>query len=879
MKSLFLYIVAIACLIVFPSNAIGKDVNRFDDLNSVLNEHGEFVGKSEFASANDAKLVTEVKPYIATESPADETKAIGTTPVAEVISSGVETKLLADDALPVPVAIPVLSPEEAIVANKDAKRNYYKKKIFHFAGDSILVAISILCIAFLIHRVPFGRIKHIRLLHIWDLIGWAAISFVVMYCVLLIFQIHRPGYEFLTSLQPILTSSSFYLLFVTFILFILVYIKVILPYLLNCRIYTLFIIELLFSGLIGGLIIYHFSDIEPISDFKALNDLATEWQTVPLNELKRKLYSNFVCRRVYYSYYLIYKVFGCNYLHIEISQLFMHLVLGINAYFLAKQCINQEKIARLSMILYYFMPVQYLYMTIPSLDLWGGMFLCFNANLAIYLFKKCPELRWYRRTVPVASTPESGKFFHKIRHQYISFMSFFRRLPWLVPMLVSILLGITIFWMEMVRNLQALFCIPMFLFLAAVLVRRILSGKLKLFSRTMLFVFILCLFAPFLSNKLIQKVPVFSEYEKDLVPAVTVVFNAPDEIREVVPFHSLHMQPMPERRKDLALDFAVSYWHLYPEKYSQYLGTKMICFSNLFHPHWVNTPENLEKYPQEFTAYSFLVWVAKTIFMPLLLIGILCILFFKKWNSLAYVPIVLFFFFFIVMPTVGECQVRYTSLYYAPMCVCASCIFLLSKSKKVSLFNKQVRWTLFTNSILWGVSCIIVFLFSVTTLFSSSSFLKKYQLINFHDNQRQISSGEHPVAYKEVTNRNYLLSSVFHPAVAGVIPEETYVEWTIPEQTTEGLEYVLYGYLIVPLKANADFVVKINDTLVWDNSVFIRSRDYANSIINISNEKIVFLDNLKFTAKKENILRVEIAPKNKSNVDFALSAWGMVPSN
>ena len=770
-----------------------------------------------------------------------------------------------------------ISPEEALETNEEALSAHNNGNNRSLTGDIVLAILSILCIAALLFAIPFGKLKHIRFLHVWDFLGWGIVSFVVMYCVVLIFQINRPGIELLTSLQPILTSSSLHLFLVALLLFIIVFVELILPYLLKCKLYKLFIVELVFSILVGGLVIHHFS-IALVSDFETLATAAAKWQTLPQDQIEKLIQSWILYQRCYFSYYMLYKIFGNNYIVIELSQLFMHLALGINVYFLAKQCTCHEKIARLSMILYYLLPVQYLYLTIPSLDLWGGMLLCFNANLILYLFRKCPELYFYKRTVSVGCIPDSQKescsFYRKLHCHYLSLAAFFRRIPWLLPLLVSILFGVSLFWMEMVRNLQLIFCIPMFLFLSAVLVRRILVRKLKLFSRTMLFLCVLCLFVPLLSNLLMQKICNVTTYGSEGVPFAATVYNSPDEIREVIRHADFKMIP-DGRKKDYLLDAATTYWKLYPSDYSQFFGRKINFFSDLFNPAFVATSHNIEKYPNEFTVYSFLVWIMKSIFMPLLLIGILCVLFFKRWNSLTFVPIVLFFFFFILMPTVGECQVRYTSLYYGPMCVCASCTLLI-KSKAHAVFRKKNVQTQFVNSILWGTTILVCLFIAVTSLFSSSSFLEEHQLINFHENQRQISSD----AYKEYTDRNYLLSSIFRPVVSGVIPEETFFEWTIPEHTTEGQEYYLYGYLISPLKENADLVVKINGATVWDNNAVAKNGYiYSNTRFKIDKEKIVFLDNLKFTAEKENILRVEIVPHNNNSVSFALSAWGLLPCN
>ena len=786
-----------------------------------------------------------------------------------------------------PAAIPVLNAEDADKANKDALRYYNRIKMQGLLKNALLIIVSISCIVALMLAIPLQTLKRIRFLQVWDFIGMTAVSFAVIYCVLLIFQINRLGLELLTTLQPILTTPSLHLLVAALLLFFVVYIKRILPFLLECKRTYFFIIELLFAVSIGLFVICHLSieqssDVSP--DYTIMVTRSIEWQTLPQNKIKEIIASlpdltSIQLRRCYYSYYMLYKLFGCNYIVIELSQFFMHLALGINVFFLAKQCLLQEKIARLSMILYFCMPAQYLYLTIPTLDLWGGMLLCLNTNLIIFLFKKSFELKIYVRNKPVDSIQGSkeseNSLYERIRSRFLRFAGIFSHCPWLFPLFISILLGIMIFWMEMVRNLQLMLCIPMFLFLTAVLVRRILTGKIKLFSQKMLFVCVLCLLVPYVSNKLIYKISDVKPYGSESIPTATILFNTPEEVREVVRFGDFRLTA-PERRKDFFLDAATSYWYYYPSNYSRYLGTKMFYFSMLFYAPSVMTRESIKRYPQESAVYDLLVSIVRIIFIPLLLSGMLCILFFKRWNSFAFVPSVLFFFFF-VMPTIGESQVRYTSLYYAQMCICAACPLLLV-SKSVSIFRKKNMQTRFMNSVLGGAAIIIVLYFAVTSFLSSPSNIKKHQWINFHDTLHSLTSEGLTASYKEYTDGKYLLSGVFHPAVANTIPGKTSAEWVIQEHTEEGREYLLYGYLIAPLINNADLSIMINGTKVWDNTALDKiGRPYSNDTLNISNERIIFLDDLKFTAKKENILRVEIVPKSKSDVDFALSAWGMVP--
>lgn len=860
MKQLIVSVAIIVALIAFFVIIDHKEFSRHDDVQTV---------QSESSTTNRKPTISIPETKSMTEVTSDEIKQTQT--------PSANRALFRNNSAP--AAIPVLTPEEALKANMDAVRQYNKIKTQDNLKKFILVSISILCVVVLLFTNRPYNLNHIHSLQVLDFMGWGTISFVVMYCVLLIFQIKSPGREFLVSLQPILTTPSLYLFIVTFLLFIIAYIKFILPLLLHCKLYKFLLFELVLATIIGGFVIDHFS-IKPISDFATLLKNANEWQALSPNRIKEIVTnpSAFFHRRCYFSYYMIYHLFGCNYIFIEVSQLFMHLVLGINVYFLAKQCVLREKVARLSMVLYFIMPVQYLYLTIPSLDLWGGMLLSLNANLIIYLFKKSLKVQLYNplSIALLNHTFKSNSHLFKIRCYLFSLFNYLKCIPCLFPLLISIILGITLFWMEMVRNILMLLCIPMFLFLSAVLVRNVLAGEMKLLSQKTFFIALLCLFVPFLSYQTVRKTFDVPQLKGD-AKRVTAQFNTPGEIREVIRFGDFYLIAPKERLKDFALDAATSFWNLYPSEYALYFSSKVNWLSDLNAPTFVATKDNIKEYPKEFTVYTFIVWIIRFIFMPLLLVGILYVLFCKQWNSFTYIPIVLFFFFFFIMPTVGECQERYTTLFYSPMCVCAACTFLICKNTFSSLKKDYLR-TRFVNSLLFGVGCLIILLFGVTLLFSSPSFSAKHQWINFHEAQRELSSGDYPVAYKEYTDRNYLLSCVFCPAITNVIPEKTYVEWIINEQTIEGHEYFLYGFLIAPPKHNADFVVKINGAAVWDNSAFSKSGvSYSNSIPPITNEKIIFLDNLKFTAEKENVLRVEIIPKKQSGVDFALSSWGMLP--
>jgi len=637
---------------------------------------------------------------------------------------------------------------------------------------------------------------------------------------------------------PVLQTNSILLIVLVYILLLFgVAWLITFPSIINCN--KVLFWSILISIVIGiSLLSVLYIDNVSTNDFRGY--VAQGQQALKLNswEAINSRLHNVYFKRALFFVYPVFLIWGNNHFYIELNNILLHILIGVNIYWMSKQWTKKETVARCSVIFYFLIPAQYVVLNLATHEFIGLLLLLLIINIS-----------------------------SKIMHCLLLAKLISRRCLWYI--LPALLLGVLWFLLDAIRISSSFvggLSIIWLLGQTFIVLRRYYSKRLV---KRYLLIWTYIVIIPLLF--LISVKPIFISSEQSMHKSKFIWILAKNYPPGFYPTVRENFLLIPDSKiREYAIGTILSYGLNNTRRFCRHLTLKNTHLGQLVdmgEAYVFSGAKKKRDYSHLKQALKPMGHILKLFFVSFLLIYIFKMSNKIRWRDPVFYGLWLSTVYVIFLVFIGEVISRYITLLLGFISLFVALGFAKCQEKTAPV-DKRVN---IRRTRMWLLLFFVFIIFCSSCIFIAKTLLPSglYPMLTFKDVKAEFISGADKAKLLKLSQKrmfNFKFSKLSKEK------KETYkFSWALKDLTVDK-QYSLEGFLEMPENPAQITEIIINDKIIFNSTTdYTRFKWQKHRI----QKPTSFLYGLKFIAKTNNVLTIKlIKPSNKNKVNLYVRAYG-----